>query len=192
MRRHGVNINRARGFLLIVAVLVLVVVAVAVVALGNMTSADIRASSGHAQSEQAYFAATSGIEYTSFQFGPGTACNSGNIDNVTASVGQAQFTTTTQTYLASGATTTDSPLSASNTTINVSINPITNGYAPHGRIWIDTEQINYTGSTASSFTGATRGVGGTEATTQVNGSRVSQNQCLVRSTGVSVRSSSIV
>lgn len=192
MRRPELNIRRARGFLLIVAILVLVVIAVAIAALGNMTSADIRASSSHAQSEQAYFAATSGIEYAGFQFGPGTACNSGNIDNVTATVGQAQFTTTTQTYLASGATTTDAPLSAGNATINVSINPITNGYAPHGRIWIDAEQINYTGRTATSFTGATRGAGGTTATTHVNGSRVSQNQCLVRSTGVSGSATRIV
>ena len=60
--RRAPSIKRARGFLLIVAVLVLVVVAVAVLALGNMTSSDIRASVGHAQSEQAYYVGMSGLE----------------------------------------------------------------------------------------------------------------------------------
>jgi len=182
LRQPELNIKRARGFLLIVAILVLVVIAVAIAALGNMTSADIRASSGHAQSEQAYFAATSGIEYATFQFGPGTACNSGSINNVTASVGQAQFTTATQTSLASTVTTIDNPLAASATTVNVAS---TAGFAAHGRIWIDAEQMNYTGKTTNTFTGVTRGLAGSAATTHVLGSPVSQAQCLVKSTGVS-------
>jgi hypothetical protein len=62
MRRPELNLKRARGFLLIVAILVVVVVAVAIAALGNMTSADIRASSEQAQSVQAFFLAESGLE----------------------------------------------------------------------------------------------------------------------------------
>lgn len=188
MRPPELKIKRARGFLLIVAILVLVVVAVAVAALGNMTSADIRASSGHAQSEQAYFAATSGIEYASFQFGPGTACNSANIDNVTAIVGQARFTTTTQTFLAWTAT-TNNPLAASATTVNVTS---TAAFATHGRIWIDAEQMNYSGKTATAFTGVTRGLAGSTATIHVLGSTVSQDQCLVKSTGVSANATRVV
>jgi type II secretory pathway component PulK len=61
MRQPELKFKRARGFLLIVAILVLVVIAVAIAAMGNMISADVRSSSGHAQSEQAYFAATSGV-----------------------------------------------------------------------------------------------------------------------------------
>jgi hypothetical protein len=62
MRQPGLNIRRARGYLLIVALFVVVVVAVAVVALGNMSSADVRSSSGHAQSVQAFYLAESGLE----------------------------------------------------------------------------------------------------------------------------------
>lgn len=175
------NLKRARGFLLVVAVFVLVVVAIAVVALGNMTSSDIRASSGHAQSEQAYFAATSGIEYASHQLGPGTPCNSASLNNVTANVGKGQFTTTSQTFLA-WTTSTNNPLAANATTVNV---VSTAGFAAHGRIWIEAEQINYTGTTATSFTGVTRGLAGSTATTHVLGSPVSQDQCLVKSTGTS-------
>ena len=188
MRRPELKIKRARGFLLIVAIMVLVVIALAIAALGNMTSADIRSSAGHAQSEQAYFAATSGIEHASFQFGPGTACNSGSIDNLTASVGQARFTTTTQTFLASTST-IDSPLSASATTVNV---VSTASFASHGRIWIDGEQMNYSGKTATAFTGLIRGLAGSTATTHVLGSTVSQDQCLVKSTGASANATRVL
>jgi hypothetical protein len=46
--------------------------------------------------------------------------------------------------------------------------------------------------TTTSFTGATRGVGGTTATTHANGTRISQNQCLVKSTGTSGNATRIV
>lgn len=188
MRRPELKIRHARGFLLIVALLLLVVVALAVAALGNMTSADVRASSSHAQSEQAYFAATSGIEYASFQLGPGTVCGSASMNNVTATVGQAQFKTTTQTFLAWTAT-TNNPLAAGASTVNVTS---TAGFATHGRIWIDAEQMNYTGKTATSFTGVTRGLAGSTATTHILGSPVSQNQCLVKSTGTSASATRVV
>lgn len=188
MRRPELNFKRARGFLLIVAVFVLVLVAIALVALGNMMSADVRASSSHAQSEQAYFAATSGIEYASFQFGPGTACTSANINNVSANVGQAQFTTTSQASLAWTAT-TDNPLAANATTVNVTS---TAGFAAHGRIWIDAEQMNYTRKTATAFSGVTRGMAGSSATTHAIGSTVSQDQCLVKATGVSANAARVV
>src|SRR5450759_5439744 len=76
MRQPELKIKRARGFLLIVAILVLVVIAVAIAAMANMTSADIRSSSGHAQSEQAYFVAVSGLEVATREFANGTACAS--------------------------------------------------------------------------------------------------------------------
>ena len=173
--------RRERGFLLIVAVFVLVLVAIAIVALGNMTSADIRSGASHAQSEQAYYAAKSGIEYASFELGPGTACGSTTINNVTASVGQSQFTTTSQTFLAWN-TTTDNPLTATATTVNVAS---TAGFGAHGRIWIDAEQMNYSAKTATSFTGVSRGLAGSTATTHALGSMVSQDQCLVKSVGTS-------
>jgi Tfp pilus assembly protein PilX len=188
MRHFDLKIRRARGFLLIVAVFVLVVVALAVVALGNMTSADIRSGTAHAQSEQAYFAAASGVEYASFQFGPGTACGSSNINNATGTVGQARFTITTQTYLASTAT-TDNPLAAGALAINVGS---TAGFASHGRIWIDAEQMNYSGKTATSFTGVSRGQAGSTVTTHALGSTVSQDQCLVKSTGASGSATRVV
>lgn len=83
-------------------------------------------------------------------------------------------------YGSTSSTTNPSPTTLSNnindsvTTINVSS---TSGYPPiNGTIMIDNELINYTGTTATSFTGCSRGVGGTTATSHNNGTLVySQN-----------------
>jgi len=181
MQQPELNIQRARGFLLIVAILVLVVIAVAIAALGNMTSADVRSSSQHAQSEQAYFAATSGLEYATRLLKSGTAC--GALPTAATAVGLASVTLSrtlnnpvaTTVGGAGVATTTQTTIPATSTA----------GYAAHGRIVIDGEQIRYTGITATSFTGATRGYGGTTAATHLAAATVLQNQCSVQATGTS-------
>jgi len=48
---------------------------------------------------------------------------------------------------------------------------------------LDPESINYTDTTANSFTGALRGVNGTTAISQLTGAVVTQDQCLITSTG---------
>ena len=95
MRQRELKIKRVRGFLMIVAIVLLVVVALAIAAMGNMLSADISSSSVHAQSDQAYFAATSGTEYTRSLYLTGTACGAGL--NATAAVGPGSFTTSNAT-----------------------------------------------------------------------------------------------
>ncbi len=67
-------------------------------------------------------------------------------------------------------TTLSQTLSASNTTITVTS---TTGFStPLGRVLIDQELATYTGNTATTFTGATRGANGTIATTHSNGAIV--------------------
>lgn len=75
------------------------------------------------------------------------------------------------------------------------------GYAAHGRITIDAEAINYTGTSTNTavcggidacFTGARRGVGGSAAASHSTGAAVFQNQCLIRATGTSGDSRRIV
>lgn len=187
MRQPELNIKRARGFLLIVAVFVLVVVAVAVVALGNMTSADIRASSSHAQSEQAYFAATSGIEYASQRFGDGTQCAS--LTNTSVAVGAGTFATSGVLYTPNR-TTLSAAIAASNPTIPVASIA---GYAPRGQVRIDNEYINYTSTSAVAGTcnpaaapcllNAQRGASGSTAAAHVIATPVAQAMCVVTSTG---------
>jgi len=177
MRPPELNIKRARGFLLIVAIFVLVVIAVAIAALGNMTSADIRAGSGHAKSEQAYFAATSGIEYAANRYYNGTDCSALNASG--AAVGNASFSLTPVLYQptngtggSSGlSTTTTATLTAGSATVPVSS---TTGFATNGRIQIDSEKIDYTGVTGTSFTGLVRGAAGTTASAHLLNAVVSQ------------------
>ena len=71
----------------------------------------------------------------------------------------------------STATTLSSAISTSDTTINVSD---TSSFSDSGYIRIDNEIIEYTGKTATSFTGCTRGKFGTTATTHASGSSVYQ------------------
>jgi len=66
-------------------------------------------------------------------------------------------------------------LSSSNTTVTVTS---TTGFTTSGSILIDQETINYSGVTATTFTGCTRGVSGTgsgAATTHANGAAVVQS-----------------
>ena len=183
MQRRELNFRRTRGFLLIVAILIMVVIAVAIAALGNMTSADIRASSGHAQSGQAYFAATSGIEYAVNRYYNGADCTAINTSGVT--VGNASFSLTPTLYVPTNAptnafTATSSALTSTSAAVAVAS---TTGYAPNGRILIDTELIDYTSKTATSFNGISRGAGGTAASAHASNATVSQNVCAIASAG---------
>ena len=189
MRQSELNIKRARGFLLIVAILVVVVIALAIAALGNMTSADIRASSGHAQSEQAYFAATSGMEYAASQLRSGTACAA--LPGAATAVGSASFVLGGTLYNpGNGTTVAAGGVTAAATTINVGT---TAGYAPHGRIRIESEEIVYASTTATSFTGVQRGAAGTTAAAHAAAVAVNQgNLCIVRSTGTAGSSVRVV
>lgn len=181
MRRPELKIKRARGFLLIVAIFVLVVVAVAIAAMANMTSADIRSSSGHAQSEQAYFAATSGIEYAKSLFLTGTACGAGL--NATAALGNGSFTVSNATqYTPTPTSTAAGGVTAIATTIPVLS---TAGYAPYGRIVIDAEEMYYAGISGNDFINVVRGYGNTMAAAHgtVSAALVLQSSCSIESTG---------
>ncbi len=196
MRQPNLNIERARGFLLIVAILVLVLIAAALVALGNMMAADIRSSSGHAQSKQAYYAAESGLQYATYQFGAGTSCaglSASNAPIAKDSGGSplSAFSIAGVPYVTRAPAATNSPLSATATTINVNSNPI-GIYAPMGRIQIGAEQINYSGLSASGFTGAIRGVAGSAAATHAQNTVVAQNECLVTSIGTAHEATRVI
>lgn len=196
MRRPELKIKRARGFLLIVAILVVVVVAVAIVALGYMTSADIRASSGHAQSEQAYFAAQSGIEVAINQFSQqDTACASLFAPgNTNVAVGAGRFTITSATIFPNGAVASTLGVGGIATTGPGVITASSNAsFAPHGRIRIadggtNDEEIDYSSAAACGavfcFIAWRRGANGTIPRTHIAGLSVLQDtQCLIRSTG---------
>src|SRR5471032_2305313 len=199
MRQPELKIKHARGFLLIVALLVAVVVAIAIVALGYMTSADIRASSGHSQSAQAYFAAQSGIEVAINQFSQqDTACASlVAASNNNVAVGAGRFTITSATIYPTApvASTLNGNLATTGAGV-IAVTSIAN-FAPHGRIRIadglnNDEEIDYSFTSNSAavcgaafcFVAWRRGANSTVASTHLGGSSVLQDtQCLIRSTG---------
>jgi hypothetical protein len=188
--------------------LVIVVVAVAIVALGYMSSADIRASSGHAQSEQAYFAAQSGIEVAIYQFSQlDTACTSlVAAGNTNVAVGAGRFTITSATIYPIkplGASALNGAIGASPGAIMAT--SIAN-FAPHGRIRIadggtNDEEIDYSVTsnsgavcgTAPCFLAWRRGANGTTARAHAtNLSILQDDQCLIRSTGTAGTAARIV
>jgi hypothetical protein len=85
------------------------------------------------------------------------------------------YSLTTATTLGAGSFTVDTPayltaaLTTATTTVTVNS---TTGFPASGRITIDAEQINYTGTTATTFTGCTRAQGGTVAAAHASGNAV--------------------
>lgn len=73
---------------------------------------------------------------------------------------------TTPAKLSGAVTKLTADVAATATTFNVTS---TTGFpSPAGTLWIGLEKVTYTGTTATSFTGLTRGVGGTEAQSHRN------------------------
>src|SRR5712692_2862602 len=169
-----------RGQFLVAGIVLIVVIALMIATLGYLYVSGESAGTLHGQSERAYFAARSGIEYSSGQYFNGSACSS--LNNAAVPVGGAAvtFTLTPALYAPLTLTATSAALTAASSSIPVTS---TARYAPYGRLLIDSELINYTSTTASNFNGLTRGVGGTTAAAHVSGVTVSQNLCIVSSTG---------
>lgn len=171
------SLKSQRGSLLLIAVALIVLVSAMAVAISRLIVSDATSGAHHSNSAQALFVADSGIERALYGFRTGMACNALAFNNV--AVGNGTFTTT-GTLFQPASTNTTAAINAAVTVI-----PVTNTafYAPHGRITIDAEQMDYTGVTAASFTGVRRGVNGTTAAAHANNRPVVQNLCRVRSTG---------
>jgi hypothetical protein len=172
-------LQKQRGSLLLIAIALILTVGLMATVFTSLYVGDTSSSADHASASQALFAAESGIEHAFYNYSTGTACNALTYTNV--AVGSGSFTTSGTLYQPV-ATSLNGAISAAATVIPVAS---TAGYAPHGRISIQSEQIDYSAIVGNNFTGARRGVNGTTAAAQANGQAVTQNQCLVRSTGAS-------
>jgi hypothetical protein len=182
-----------RGFVAIVGVVLVLVIGLMVATLGRLTSNDNLTGTLHLQSQEALFAARSGIDYAGSLLGRGVAC--GSLPTAAQTVGGSSFTITAGTL-----SNTSTTLSAAIGTAD-SMLPLTSGvFASHGLVTIGGEDIQYgsTGIGAAAcgagvsfcLLGATRGHNGSTAATAISGATVSQLQCLVRSTGTATGSPS--
>lgn len=189
---------RQRGQLLVAAIVLIVVIALMIATLGYLYVSSERSSTMHGQSDAAYFVARSGLEAAVFQFSQqGTLCGALPAANTDQAVGTGSFTVTAATVYPSA--TVSSSLSGAGiatTTPGVVGVTVTAGafasYAPHGRIRIENEEIDYSSTSSSAavcgtapcFIAWRRGANGTTAATHAAGISVFQdNQCLIQSTG---------
>jgi Tfp pilus assembly protein PilX len=150
-------LNNSRGVSLIAATFIIVILAFMGVMFVSLIGTSSLTSVNDLQSGQALYLAEGGMEYI-FQnrVFPNYSLTG------TTTLGAGSFTVATPAELTAALT---------NVATTVTVNSTT-GFPGAGRIVIDDEQINYTGTTATTFTGGTRAQGGTVAAPHALGNAV--------------------
>ena len=191
--------QKQQGFLSMVAVVLILLTGFVAVSAMHAYSSEINATVENNLARQAFFAAEAGMRRASYYLlaedeSAHLSCVNSDSDALVGDVsvtdaslngGDAQFTVTNQhpsgsLYQASSAVLSTS-VSNSDNTFNVNS---TTGYASSGFFVAGQEVVQYSGITASSFTGLTRGVMGTAAAAHASATTLSQKQCSLLSTGV--------
>jgi len=190
-----------RGQLLVAGIVLIVVIALMVATLGYLYVSSERSSTLHNQSDASYFIARSGLESAIYQFSqnpPAVWCT-GLVaaGNTNQPVGAGSFSITAATvYPIAAVSSTLSVAGITTTTPGIITVTVTAGaftsYAPHGRIRIENEEVDYSSTstlaadcgTAPCFIAWRRGANGTTAATHAAAVSVFQDgQCLIQSTG---------
>lgn len=170
-----------RGFLLIAAVVLIVVVGLLAAVITFLAATGVLSGAQHANSAKALFVAESGLERGIYGYKNGTWCTSLGTLTPPSTVGEGDFSLTGTFNIASIAL--GANITPTDTVITVAS---TAGFASHGRIRIENEDIDYAAITATTFTGAQRGVAGSTAAAHTTGAavNVAQDECVIRSTGI--------
>jgi Tfp pilus assembly protein PilX len=187
---------RQRGQLLVAGIVLIVVIALMIGTLAYLYVSSERSSTLHGQSGTAYFVARSGLESAIYQFSQlGTACAA------LVAAGNTNVPVDTGSFTITAATLYPSPGAVASTLTGAGITTLTPGvitatsianFAPHGRIRIENEEIDYSSTSASAgvcgtapcFISWRRGANGTTAANHAAGVSVFQDdQCLIQSTG---------
>ncbi|MGH7408684.1 MAG: hypothetical protein ACREKF_11850 [Candidatus Methylomirabilales bacterium] len=185
------KVRNEKGVTVIAAVATLMVLSLMGTVVVSLVGIENYSALHQAQTLEAHWIAEAGIQraltYMSREDGtcpPPPSCTTTPLfSNVPLGRGTSTFTVTACRYLPSP-TGLSADITAVQTTITVPSGNTT-GFAPRGRIAIESELIAYTGTTATQFTGAKRGMDGTTAAahTVASGAAVSQYQCTIVSTG---------
>lgn len=175
-------LTNEKGVTVIAAVATLMVLSLMGTVVVSLVGIENYSALHQAQTVEAHWIAEAGIQraltYMSRENGNCTTIT-GQAPFTNVTLGRGTFTVTATRYNPSP-TSLSSDIPAASTTITVGS---TAGFAPRGRIAIDSELIAYTGTTATTFTGAKRGMDGTTAAAHTSGAAVSQYQCTLSSTG---------
>jgi hypothetical protein len=176
------HMRNEKGVTVVAAVATLMVLSLMGTVVVSLVGIENYSALHQAQTLEAYWIAEAGVQraltYMSREDGSCTAIT-GAAQFTNVMLGRGTFTVTAIRYLPSP-TTLSANITNTDTTITVGD---TTGYAPRGRIAIDSELIAYTGTTATTFTGAKRGMDGTTAAAHSSDATVSQYQCTISSTG---------
>lgn len=171
MRKNKFNrIAHQRGYLVVVAVILIMIIGFMGAVVANMFFSSSQSTASTALSDNALYLAESGLEYVAHRvvnptFANQVACSAAALAD--QPLGSGTFTVTTS--LNPGVTTLNGAL----TNVAVSMNVFTTvNFPTAGQVAIDQELINYTGTTATTITGLTRGAGGSTAAAHTNGATV--------------------
>lgn len=187
MRRTGRC--RQQGYFLVLAIIFVMVIGIMGVAISQMYATRARISVAQQQGLQAFYIAESGLEIASrLLIGPnlvggqGQTCDTltGSALVTNASLLNGTFTATAiGGALFSATTTLSGAITSSSNSLTVAS---TSGLAPHGRIRIGSEAIDYASISGSTLVGLNRGVANTVATSHASGTAISESICLVNVT----------
>ncbi|HCU05671.1 MAG: hypothetical protein A2X77_05100 [Gammaproteobacteria bacterium GWE2_42_36] len=178
-----------RGNLMIAAVILIVIVGFLATTVATMAIVGLTSASRQMDSAKAFYIAKGGLERGIYAVtSQALPCSSvtGNVNLTNISFGGGQFTVTGIGYSPSVPATLSAGITAASTVIPMSTLA---GYAPMGRVRIDSESLNYAGTSTSCggpafcLTGARRGVEGSTAAVHALGAVVFQNQCTLTSQG---------
>jgi hypothetical protein len=186
--------SKEQGSLLIAAIGLIVVIAGLVVSLGFLTVSDQSSGGGQNQSNSALLVAQTGLEQSIYEFSQlGTACAS--LPSGTAGAGSYAIAGTAYPTAAVASTLTGAGITSASAVGAITVSSIAN-FAPHGRIRIEDEEIDYASTstsasvcgTAPCFVSWRRGANGTTAASHGAVPVFQDDQCLVKSTGTVGRS----
>ncbi|MEO5657104.1 MAG: hypothetical protein ABIO65_12320 [Nitrospiria bacterium] len=165
------------GASLLGAIFLIVVVGFFGLIIVSLVSTQNFSSVNELASTNALFIAEAGIERALYAAKAGTPCD--QLDYVGVPLNPGTFTTASTQYNPASTTLTGAITNAVTTIPVVS----TAGYAPRGRLRIESEEMKYAGIAGNTFTGVQRGAAGTAAAAHAINLPVSQNQCTIQSTG---------
>ncbi|MBI5026528.1 MAG: hypothetical protein HZC12_07365, partial [Nitrospirae bacterium] len=172
-------IKNKSGVSIIATVLALLMLSLFAAVIVTLITTGSGVSVQEVQGMQAFSIAEGGLERALGGFKwTGTACALLTYNNIPLGLGS--FSTTGTLYNPSPSTTLTANIFIGTLTIPA---VSTAGYAPYGRIRIDSEEIDYSYISGNNFIVAKRGANGTIEANHSFGASVIQNQCLIRSTG---------
>jgi|GEM_PF-2350213 len=179
----ALKIKSQQGYLLIIAIVLIVIIGAIGTMLVYMFIGGSNSENNLSQSSQALYIAASGIEYAkrdlvSKNYDCASINGSGNYKQSFAS---GQFMVTGAANAAS--TTLNGAINTTASIATITLSNAADFVNGDGVVTIGGEHFSYTSKSGNVLQNVTRGVSGSVAATHSNGVAVSQNQCVLTSTG---------